>query len=50
MESFGGPLALLLLEILVLIPLARKMGMEEVVTIMDRLLGRIASGLKDGDG
>ena len=47
MPSFGGPLALLILELLVLIPLARRMGMQEIATILDRVLGRIAG--KAGD-
>lgn len=42
MPSFGGPLALLILELLVLIPLARRMGMEEVATILSRVLHRMS--------
>lgn len=42
MPSFGGPLAVLILELLILIPLAKRMGMEEIVEILDRVLGRIA--------
>jgi hypothetical protein len=49
MPSFGGPLALLILELLVLIPLARRMGMEEVAGILDRVLYRVTgkSGADD---
>lgn len=42
MPSFGGPLALLILELLVLIPLAKQMGMEEIVQILSRVLHRMA--------
>lgn len=42
MPTFGGPLALLLLQLLILIPLARKMGMEEIATILSRVIDRIA--------
>lgn len=43
MPSFGGPLALVLLEVLVLIPLARRMGIQEIVQILSRVLDRISS-------
>lgn len=42
MPTFGGPLALLVLELLILIPLARRMGMEEIATILSRVLHRMA--------
>ena len=42
MPSFGGPLALLILQLLVLIPLARRMGMEEVAQLISRVIGRMA--------
>lgn len=48
MPTFGGPLALLVLELLILIPLARRMGMQEVAQILDRVLQRMAG--KTGDG
>lgn len=38
MPSFGGPLALLILELLVLIPLAKRMGMQEIAEILSRVL------------
>lgn len=41
MDSFGGPLALLILELLILIPLAKRMGMEEIAEMLDRVLKRI---------
>jgi hypothetical protein len=42
MPTFGGPLALLILELLVLIPLAKRMGMEEIAEILSRVLHRVA--------
>lgn len=44
MPTFGGPLALLIIELLILIPLARRMGMEQIAEMINRVLGRIASG------
>ncbi len=48
MPSFGGPIALLILQLLILIPLAKRMGMEEVAKILSRVLDRMHS--KSGDG
>lgn len=48
MPSFGGPIALLVLELLILIPLAKRMGMEEIATILSRVVGRIAGRPHDG--
>jgi len=42
LENFGGPLALLLLELLILIPLARRMGMEEIARICGQVIDRMA--------
>jgi hypothetical protein len=42
MPTFGGPIALLLLQLLILIPLARRMGMEEIARILSRVLDRMA--------
>ncbi|UCA46161.1 hypothetical protein [Pseudochrobactrum sp. XF203] len=47
MPSFGGPIALLILELLVLIPLASRLGMEEVKQILSRALDRVASNAQD---
>lgn len=47
--SFGGPLALLLLQLLILIPLAKRMGMEEIAQMIDRVLGRIAGRTGTGE-
>ncbi|MGR3823841.1 MAG: hypothetical protein ACU0A5_14830 [Salipiger marinus] len=43
MPTSGGPLALLILELLILVPLAQKMGMENVVQIISRVLDRVSS-------
>lgn len=42
MPSFGGPLALLILELLILIPLAKRMGMQEIAKMLSRVLDRMA--------
>ena len=42
MPTFGGPIALLVLELLILIPLASRMGMQEVAKIISRVLHRVA--------
>ncbi len=42
MPTFGGPLALLILQLLILIPLARRMGMEEIAEILSRVISRVA--------
>lgn len=42
MPTFGGPLALLVLELLILIPLARRMGMEEIAEIANGVITRLA--------
>lgn len=47
--TFGGPLALLVLQLLVLIPLARRMGMEEVATILNGVITRIAGRASGGE-
>lgn len=49
MPTFGGPLALIVLELLILIPLARRMGMEEVAKIVSRVLHRMAGKANDGE-
>ncbi|MEP0234158.1 MAG: hypothetical protein ABJ360_12525 [Roseobacter sp.] len=48
MPTFGGPLALLVLELLVLIPLAKRMGMQEIAQILSRVLHRMAGKTSDG--
>lgn len=49
MQNFGGPLALLMLELLILIPIARRMGMEEIATMIDGVLNRVAGHSKNRD-
>lgn len=49
MPSFGGPIALMILELLVLVPLARRMGMEEIATLFDRVLSRMVKKAGDGE-
>lgn len=40
--SFGGALAILVLELLILIPLAKRMGMQEIALIISGVLERLA--------
>jgi len=47
MDTFGGPIALLVLELMILIPLAKRMGMEELATIFYSVLNRITGSIKD---
>lgn len=47
MPTFGGPLALVILELLFLIPLAKRMGMEEIAQILSSVLHRIAGKASD---
>lgn len=42
MPTFGGPLALLVLELLILVPLAKRLGMEEIAQLLSRVLERVA--------
>jgi hypothetical protein len=49
MNNLAGPLALLVLELLILIPLAKRMGMEEIATLLDRVLGRVVGKVHEGD-
>ncbi|MCY4306167.1 MAG: hypothetical protein OXC62_15535 [Aestuariivita sp.] len=47
MPNFGGPFAILVLELLILIPLARRMGMEEIAEILNSVITRLAGKGKD---
>lgn len=47
MPTFGGPLALLVLELLVLLPLAKRMGMEDIAQLISRVLDGVAHKAKD---
>ena len=49
MPSFGGPIALLILELLILMPLAYRMGMEEIATMLNGVLNRVAGHSKERD-
>ena len=49
MQNFGGPIALLILELLILIPIARRMGMEEIATMLDGVLNKVAGHSKERD-
>ena len=40
MPTFGGPIALLIFELVILIPLAKRMGMEEFARILNNVLDR----------
>lgn len=46
-DTFAGPLALLALELMILIPLAKRMGMEELASIFYSVLSRITGSIKD---
>jgi len=49
LPNFAGPLALLILELLVLIPFAKKMGMQEISEILDRIIHRAAKSFNEKD-
>jgi len=42
MPNLGGPIALLVLELLILVPLAKRLGMQEVAQIISGVLNRVA--------
>ena len=46
MPTFGGPIALLVLELLILLPLAKRMGMQEIAETLSRVLHRVSDGVK----
>ncbi len=43
--TLSGPFVLLILELLILFPLAKRLGMEQIAEMIDRILGRMASGV-----
>lgn len=45
LDGLGGPIALLILELLILVPLANKMGMQDIAQLMDRILNRVAGSM-----
>ena len=47
MQNFGCPIALLILELLILIPISRRIVMEAIATILDRIFDRVAGHPKD---
>lgn len=49
MQSWGGPISILILELIVLFLLARRMGMEEVEQIIDRFLSSLSGIIKEKD-
>lgn len=49
LDSIGGPISLLVLELVVFISLARRMGIEELQGVFSRVLGRIADGIATGE-
>ncbi|RWO77205.1 hypothetical protein [Mesorhizobium sp.] len=49
MPTFGGPIALLILQLLVLIPMAKRMGMEEIARILGRVLDRMVTKGNEND-
>jgi hypothetical protein len=46
--SWSGPLCLLLLELLVFIPLAKRMGVEEIAVILTNVMDGVAKRARDG--
>ena len=49
MQSFMGPLIIGLLQLVGFVLVAKKLGMEEVVQLFDRMLSTIANSVKGGD-
>lgn len=49
MDNFIGPLAILLLQLIVLAVMARRLGIQEVASLMDRVAGRLASSITGKD-
>ena len=49
MPSFGGPIALLILELLILIHLAQRMGMKEIAKMLDRVLWSFTPQAREGE-
>ena len=45
LDGWGGPIALVVVELLILVPLAHRMGIEEITELLDRVLGRVASSM-----
>ena len=43
--NWAGPFSILILQIIFLILLAKRLGMEEVQQLLSRILGRVADGI-----
>ena len=48
LETWGGPIALLILEAMILIPIAKRLGIQEVRQIIDKLLDQVRVGQVSG--
>lgn len=49
MQSFTGPLIIGLLQLVGFVLVAKKLGMEEVVQLFDRMLSTIANSVRGGE-
>ncbi|AQS41837.1 MAG: Hypothetical protein BHV28_11490 [Candidatus Tokpelaia hoelldobleri] len=45
LPNISGPIALLALQLLILFPLAKRMGMQEMVEILNKILNRVTNHL-----
>lgn len=50
MDSLGGPIALLVLQVLFLIPVARRLGVQEAAQLLDRIASRVSDSITNGRG
>jgi hypothetical protein len=48
MPTFGGPIALTVPQLLILIPLAGRMGMQEIAQLLSSVIHRMAGKACDG--
>ena len=49
MESISGPIVIGLLQLIALVIVARRLGLEEVVQIIDKLVSVVANALRRSD-
>lgn len=49
MDTFGGPIALFILELLILVPLAKRLGREEIAQILSSVLARVSENIKNNN-
>jgi len=49
LPNFAGPVAMVVLELLILVPIARRMGMQEMSELLDRILHRATKGFSGRD-